>query len=127
MVENGEFLLSSQESYNCEKVRLLYSDNPNIKQEKIDACIIWVLYFVLTAMNLWYFTTRIFKLNQKGFHLMMFCLLQFCYLCYILEYVAVWAQASKTIIVFTYYFYYGCNSVAHGIFVMKYWVLSRKI
>ena len=98
-----------------------------IRQVYIDAVIVWTLYSFLTILNVWYLFARAIKLSQTRFHIFMCLLLQISFICYVAEFALIILQGNVTLIVLCYNFYYALNSIAHGIFVMKYWVLSRKI
>ena len=98
-----------------------------VNQIYVEAVIVWSLYGLLIAVNFWYFLARAVRLTQTRFHVLMSLLLFLCFLCYVTEWALIVAERDATLAVLCYNFYYALNSIAHGIFVMKYWVLSRKI
>ena len=117
-------------------------DPPDIYQTLISqAWLNIILYTILTGANLYYFIVAILKLNEKQFHLGMLTLLQLTYLSTMIANGLKWRLAgaianedasnyhSKQLLVywtFTYLFY-SFNVIAHSVFVIKYWVLAKKI
>ncbi len=97
--------------------------NNDIKHVEIT---VYILYSLLSLVNLLYYLPRIIKLEQKMFHLMMFTLLQICYCSYIL--LQPFYVFGKISIIASFDFsYYTTDELIHAIFATKYWVLSRKI
>ena len=79
-------------------------------------------------VNLWYLS-YICKLDNKKFHLMMFCSLQVCYFLRISQFSVqfithTYISISSTIL---YTLSFMLTMIIHSIFVIKYWVLSKKI
>jgi heme/copper-type cytochrome/quinol oxidase subunit 4 len=64
---------------------LLNSHHADLDKNQTQAIIVFVLYSGLTLLNFYYLATRILHLKQNNFHIMMFSLLQLCYLCFIAE------------------------------------------
>lgn len=93
----------------------------NIKGHMIT---VYVLYSTLSLINIAYLTTRVLKLKQKKFHLVMFAILQLCYCSRIADRY-IWNR--KTIADCFWVTYYTSDEVAHCFFAIKYWALSRKI
>ena len=84
----------------------------------------YTLYILLTLVNLLCYLPLILQLKFKNFHLLMFLLLQTCYL----SQIAVFSLLDKfewQLIFAT--FYYASDQIVHMIFDVKYWLLSRKI
>ena len=46
---------------------------------KIEQITVYILYSAISIANIYYLLTKILKLNNKSFHLMMFILLQMSY------------------------------------------------
>ena len=84
---------------------------------------VYCLYGALTAINIAYLMSKIVKLTEKKFHLLMFCLIQLCCICYVIEAYSYPYINSWLPIVFS-----GLNllfnELAHSIFVIKFWVVA---
>ena len=86
-----------------------------------------MLYGSLSVINFWFLITKISKLEQKGFFILMFCLLQVCYAAYIFEHIDLLTFNSELAYYISYDLFYSMNEMVHAIFVMKYWILSKKV
>ena len=65
----------------------------SLDAERKDSIVVWVFYIFLSLYNLFYFKSEILKLHERQFHLMMFGILQFCYICYIAEHSFRWTAS----------------------------------
>ena len=88
------------------------------------AITIYVLFGILSIINITYFFARILKLEQKQFHVMMFVLLQVAYFSHLCEYIW-WNDDLPSYILGG--IYNILDETSHCIFAVKYWVLSRQI
>lgn len=113
----------------------------------IQAYVTYSLYIPLTFLNIYYFKSRILKLQSKQFHLIMFVLLQLSFTMLITSMVinqqfysqallksqgasdisketlfALWRAGEVLFALF-----YAIDMVGHCVFAMRYWVLSLKI
>ena len=101
----------------------LLAETPEHLQRR-HAITIYVLFGILSIINITYFFTRILKLEQKQFHVMMFALLQVAYFSHLAGYIW-WNQLRAS---FTLAAVYNIlDESVHCIFAVKYWVLSRQI
>lgn len=88
---------------------------------------VFSLYSTLSLINFYYYCTRIRPLKEKSFHRLMFTVLQVCYAFYLVEYIVYWYFKYSKWVNILYMMYFTTNEVAHLIFVLKYWILARKI
>lgn len=84
-----------------------------------------VSFGILILLNI-YYLFQLLKLKNKAFHLLMFTLLQSCYMCFIICYIFAWQGSTNGYLILEcpYWFFEG---LAHLVFVIKYWVLARKL
>jgi hypothetical protein len=102
----------------------------SLEQEQFNkGCTVFALFAVLTIINLWYFVFRVCRLDQKSYHVMMFILLQVCFTSYITEYLLIFLGVphGAAICVVLSDLYICLDCVVHICFVIKYWILARKI
>lgn len=84
-----------------------------------------VSFGILILINM-YYLFQLLKLKNKAFHLLMFTLLQLCYMCFIICYVFAW-QGSKNMFLILECPYWFLEGLAHLVFAIKYWVLAKKL
>ena len=99
---------------------------------------------LMTILNFYYLVTRITKLDKKHYHVMMFSILQLVYTMLALsKYFKLSAYSIQvqmilqttdscmekplTVFAVCLSLFWGLNTFAHCIFIMKYWVLSFKM
>ena len=89
---------------------------------------LWTM--ILMPLNLyWYYWRLVRHLINKDFFQMMFLLMQATLMTYFILHtteVVKDSESSNTVYI-TYNLYYAGDSLLHTLFVMKYWLLSRKI
>ena len=97
-----------------------------------------VLFTVLAVYTFyWYFWIRVRKLKQNSFHLLMFSLILMSCLnaiaqgtirfFYFTSNDATTQQRLNYVCVVTFFLYEGFDFSAHCLFVMKYWLVAKKI
>ena len=87
----------------------------------------WVAYSILTVLNCVYLVTKIKKLETKRFHIMMFVILQICYIANICTFIIAYKIGFTNLFLVFSAIWEITMLVAHSIFVIKYYVISLAI